>query len=266
MTSVTSPLRLNPDRTGYTALLGYYPDLKVFAGFDLGRHRRFTTGSPSVQINVSALQDALQSGFGFSTKDNREIAVGIRPDQFLTYVTNASAIHQYGADARTLKLLRRAAEVEEIAEKDIRAIPAERRKIIESISRDSRDVNFRTKVLTAYDHRCAVTRAQLKLVDAAHILPVPAKESSDHVTNGIALSPTIHRAFDNGLIFLDETCAMHLNEEKAEELRALNLDAGLNRLVSFLGKRVYLPVDRSQRPNKEYIRKANKYRRIPHFS
>ena len=44
MTSVTSLLQINPG--GYTALLGYYPDLGMFAGFDLEKHRTFTTGSP----------------------------------------------------------------------------------------------------------------------------------------------------------------------------------------------------------------------------
>ena len=265
MTSVNSPLALNPDPEGYTALLGYYPDLKVFAGFDLRRHKKFTTGSPSVQIDISAMRDALQSGLGFSTKDNREVAVGIRPDQLVTYITNAEALHKYGADARMLKLLRRATEIEKIEKKDIRGLASDRQKIIASISRYSRDANFRKKVLSAYDNRCAVTRAQLKLVDAAHILPVPSEESSDHVTNGIALSPTIHRAFDNGLIYVDERYMMRLNEEKVGELKAVNLDAGLDKLISFLDTKVHLPADRAQRPNTQYIRKGNKYRRIPGY-
>lgn len=265
MTSVSSPLRVNPDRGGYTALLGYYQELRVFAGFDLQRHKKFTKGSPSVQIHINALRDSLQHGYGFSTKDNREIAVGIRPDQLLSYVTNATAIHKYGADSRTLGLLRRAAEAVQIEDKDIRALASERRKIVESISRYSRDANFRTQVLRAYGNRCAVTGAQLKLVDAAHILPVPSEESSDHVTNGIALSPTMHRAFDNGLIYLDEKYVMRLNTEKADEIKALGQGGGLDRFRSYLGKRIHLPTDHARRPNKEYIRKGNKYRRIPGY-
>ena len=164
-----------------------------------------------------------------------------------------------------LKLLRRATEIEKIEKKDIRGLASDRQKIVASISRYSRDANFRKKVLSAYDNRCAVTRAQLKLVDAAHILPVPSEESSDHVTNGIALSPTIHRAFDNGLIYVDERYVMRLNEEKVGELKAVNLDAGLDKLISFLDTKVHLPADRAQRPNMEYIRKGNRYRRIPGY-
>ena len=54
-----------------------------------------------------------------------------------------------------------------------------------------------------------ITVAQLRkrnldLVDAAHILPVGAPESIDDIRNGIAIAPTYHRAYDNGLIYLDE--------------------------------------------------------------
>ncbi|MFN5474519.1 MAG: HNH endonuclease, partial [Pseudanabaena sp.] len=41
--------------------------------------------SPSVQIGISAIHSALQNGLSFVTKDNDEIAIGVRPDQFLIY-------------------------------------------------------------------------------------------------------------------------------------------------------------------------------------
>lgn len=102
-------------------------------------------------------------------------------------------------------------------------------------------------------------------MDAAHILPVPLDDSSDHVTNGVALSPTFHRAYDNCLIYLDEDYVMRLNKEKAKELKAVNLDGGLSKFCSFLDKKIHLPIDKSQRPWINYIFKANKYRRIPGY-
>jgi putative restriction endonuclease len=59
---------------------------------------------------------------------------------------------------------------------------------------------------------------QLRLVDAAHILPVGAVDSTDDVQNGVALSPTYHRAFDNALIFLDENLVMKINPSKELQL------------------------------------------------
>ena len=66
MTSAAAPLQTNPD--GLTVLLGYYPDLKIFAGFDLMKHKIFTPGSPSVQIDISAIHSALQNGLSFWAK------------------------------------------------------------------------------------------------------------------------------------------------------------------------------------------------------
>lgn len=263
MTSVTSPLPKNPN--GLTVLMGYHPDLRMLAGFDLEKHSTFTTGSPSVQINISAIHSALQNGLSFFTKENDEIAIGVRPDQFLSYSLNAASLHLYGAESQLTDMLTKAVELQEIPEQDISSLAADRKQIVENVSRYSRDANFRKLVMGAYDNRCAVTRTQLRLVDAAHILPVPSGDSSDHVTNGMALSPTFHRAYDNCLIYLDENFVMKLNEEKAEELRANNLDGGLQQFCSFLDKKIHLPIDVNQRPRIEYIKRANEHRRIPGY-
>jgi putative restriction endonuclease len=116
--------------------------------------------------------------------------------------------------------------------------------------------------LTAYANRCAVTRMQLRLVDAAHILPVSAQNSTDDVRNGLALSPTYHRAFDNALIFLDESLVMRINPAKALQLATLRLEGGLPDFKNYLGKRIHLPPDKRQWPEPGMIRKANSYRRI----
>ncbi len=264
MTSVSSPLQKNPN--GITVLMGYFDDLQMFAGFDLEKHSTFTVGSPSVQVGITALHEALQNGLSFVTKDNNEIAIGIRPDQFMNYCLNSELLHLYGAESNLTAMLTKAVELKDIPEGDISDLTSDRKRVVEKISRYSRDANFRKSVLNAYDNRCAVTRAQLRLVDAAHILPVPSDDSSDHVTNGIALSPTFHRAFDNCLIYLDEDCVMQLNEEKANDLKVNSLDGGLTPFSIFLNKKIHLPLDVNQRPRVEYITLANKFRRIPNYT
>lgn len=263
MTTVNSPLPMNTN--GYTVLMGYYPDLSMFAGFDLQRHRTFTVGSPSVQIDIHTIHDALANGLAFSVKDNDEIAVGVRPDQFIDYVLNSASLHTYGSDTITLGLLRQAVSSIEITDQDISALTTDRQRTITNITRYSRDANFRRKVLTAYDNRCAVTRYQLKLVEAAHILPVAIDGSSDHVSNGLALSPTIHRAFDNGLIYLDEELTVKINEESVTQLETLGLHGGVDSLRLLMNRRIHLPADNIQWPNVNFIRNANKCRRIPGY-
>ena len=189
------------------------------------------------------------------------MSVGIRPDHLVDYINNADDMHRYGRFRETFNLLNRATALEAISQAEIENLATPRRRIIDTVSRLSRNGNFRQQVLHAYGNRCAVTRAQLRLVDAAHILPVGAPESSDDVRNGLALAPTYHRAYDAGLIYLDETFVMNVNPAKVAELRQVHLDGGLRGFQSHLAK-IYLPPDRQQWPNVQFIRRANQYRNI----
>ena len=76
-------------------------------------------------------------------------------------------------------------------------------------SRKFRSRIFRKNILRAYDSRCTLTgfkfingsgRAE---VEAAHIKPVE-HDGPDMVGNGLALSWTVHWAFDRGLITLTD--------------------------------------------------------------
>ena len=260
MTSVSSPLELNP--SGLTVLLGYEPNLKMFAGFDLEHHREFTQGSPSIQIDIGIVRQALQDGLSISHKSNDELTIGIRPDHFLLYCFNATELHQAGDDATTLSLLEKASRSELVAPIETASLTQERRRVVSEVSRYTRSAGFRAQVLQAYSNRCAVTRAQLRLVDAAHIVPVElGSRSIDDVRNGIALSPTYHRAFDRALIFLDKDYNMRLNKDHVEGLHAIGLDGGLDAFKANLGK-IHLPLDKRQWPDVELITLANEHRGI----
>jgi len=260
LTGVTPPLELNP--TGPTILIGYEPNLKCFAGFDLSRHKRFSVNSPSIQIPIDILHTALQHGFSFATKGNNEIAIGFRPDQFLAYGLNAELLHTYGGEAKTVDLLTKAAALEPIRTEELERVAKDRQRVVATVSRLSRDSDFRRKVTIAYDRRCAVTRMQLRLIDAAHILPVGSKGSSDEVYNGICLSPTYHRAFDRSLIYLDEDLNMRINLAQERELVRLGLNGGVGDFKAYLDKRIHLPADKRQWPQPDLIREANQFRRI----
>ena len=258
MTSVKSPLSINPE--GNTLLLGYEPDRGVFAGYDLSRHTTFTTGSPSIQVNIATINRALQNGIALETKSNDEIVAGVRSDLLYFYSQHASELHRLGDDEAALDVVRRASELDDVDDDTVTQLAPERRRIVQETSRWSRSASFRRQVLNAYDNRCAVTRQQLRLVDAAHILPVNAgADSIDTVRNGIALSPTYHRAFDNGLIYLDDELEMRLNFRAVDELRRLGLAQGVAAFEASLGA-IHLPFDPLQRPDPFFIRLANEYR------
>lgn len=258
LTSVAPPLPENPD--GPTLLLGYEPNTKCFAGFDLRKHRNFSIQSPSIQININTLREAVRDGFAFTRKGNDEIAVGFRPDNMLAYCSNSNYLHEYGADATVSELLSRVGRLESVTNAEISQLPVERRRVITKVSRLARDSDFRRKVTVAYDRKCCVTGLQLRLIDAAHILPVGAEGSIDNVQNGLCLSPTYHRAYDRGLIYLSEDLKMRINTKKKEDLVRLGLDGGLQEFETHLGREIFLPPDKSQWPRPEFIRSANKFR------
>ena len=258
MTTVQSPLELNPN--GATVLMGYAPDLGVFAGFDIARHKEFTSGSPSVQIDISKVKLAQQFGMAFDRKSNDEIAIGVRPDQFVNYALNATELHALGTFPDTFQLLTDACELRDISNDALAVLPEPRSRIVRTVTQLARDASFRVQVVNAYGSRCAVTRAQLRLVDAAHILPVGAN-GPDLVKNGLALSPTMHRAYDQGLIFLDSQLEMQINQKRAAELSQLNLGDGLAQIEVHMGP-ILLPQDRNQWPSDDLIREANKLRGV----
>lgn len=88
---------------------------------------------------------------------------------------------------------------------------------------------FRKLVPQAYDQTCAFTgwRVQtasgLSLVDACHIKPFSICKE-DHIKNGISLSPNIHRAFDRGMLSIDDNYCIIISSQIIEDnSHALNL-------------------------------------------
>jgi putative restriction endonuclease len=106
---------------------------------------------------------------------------------------------------------------------------AEQERKIEQIllNRKMREANFRYRVCTAYENRCAVTGLSIvngggrAEVQAAHIWPVAAG-GPDVVQNGIALSGTVHWLFDRHLISLTDDYRLLISHNKVPvELRSL---------------------------------------------
>lgn len=97
-----------------------------------------------------------------------------------------------------------------------------------SVSRILRDRVFRRVVLRAYSERCAISGIKLingkgrAEVAAAHIRPVEAN-GPDIVSNGIALSGTVHWMFDRGLISLSDDLKVLVSRQAndAEAVRSL---------------------------------------------
>jgi putative restriction endonuclease len=78
-----------------------------------------------------------------------------------------------------------------------------RERINRSIAIRSGQQAFRSKLLVAYDRKCAVTGCDIEdLLEAAHIVSYRGPETN-HVQNGLLLRSDIHTLFDCGLITID---------------------------------------------------------------
>jgi hypothetical protein len=85
---------------------------------------------------------------------------------------------------------------------------------------------FKKLVPKAYATTCSFTGMQLTstyghhFIDACHIVPFSLTHD-DKISNGIALCPNMHRAFDRGLLSIDENYRLLVSPGVIEDLRMI---------------------------------------------
>jgi putative restriction endonuclease len=108
---------------------------------------------------------------------------------------------------------------------------------------------FKREIPKIYNNTCCITGMRIdatisvSMIDACHIVPFSVSYD-DTVTNGIALCPNLHRAFDRGLITVDDNyevvvSSIFTEDETRYGIRALQ------------GKEIKLPNVKSYIPLKE---------------
>ncbi|MEZ0543171.1 HNH endonuclease [Fibrella arboris] len=114
----------------------------------------------------------------------------------------------------------------------------------------ARDTVFRREVVRLYDDTCCVTGVRVSapysfsMVDACHIVPF-ATTFNNHPTNGIALCPNLHRAFDKGAISVDNQYRVILSGTFVEN------ESSLYSLKALSGTFIKLPIDKRYWPDLE---------------
>lgn len=241
-----------------TLILGWSDETGVFAAFDHDYHSGHFGKSSSIQTDLPALQDAARDGIGVFAKGTGELSIAVRPDMLGLYVGQMHVLHASGKDAAQLDVLRRmAANPLEVEPSNV---PKPRRKVMTTALRLLRDRRFSQTVLAAYGHKCAFCGLQLKLLDAAHILPVAHPDSHDQVTNGVALCALHHRAYDSALITFDSSYALRVNQSLVASLRSEGRSGGLAGFKSGLRPSLLLPQHKVSNPSAMMIQKGNELR------
>ncbi|WP_299469214.1 HNH endonuclease [uncultured Gimesia sp.] len=99
---------------------------------------------------------------------------------------------------------------------------------------------FRSTVLASYDYRCCVTNIGIKeLLIASHIIPWsedPTKRADPH--NGLCLNALHDKAFDRGLITLDEEYRLIYSQLLRD---SLTVDAMSRFFKPYEGKQIHFP-------------------------
>lgn len=108
---------------------------------------------------------------------------------------------------------------------------------------------FKREIPKFYKYTCAISGLRVEatinaqLVDACHIVPF-AISRDDTVGNGFSLTPTIHRAFDRGLITINEDYLVRVSPNITE------IDSAYS-LKQFEGKQMLLPDNSKHYPLQE---------------
>ncbi|MDE2385586.1 MAG: HNH endonuclease, partial [Alphaproteobacteria bacterium] len=99
-------------------------------------------------------------------------------------------------------------EIDQISEGPFKLFVNEKSVVVSRVTRIARELAFRKRVLGNFDFRCSITgRSMFDVsgasgIDAAHIVPL-ARNGTNDVRNGLALSKDLHWAFDHGMIAVE---------------------------------------------------------------
>ncbi len=110
---------------------------------------------------------------------------------------------------------------------------------------------FRTRVLVAYEVRCAV--CQLKhgsLLDAAHIVSDSEEHGIPTVNNGLALCKIHHAAYDQNMMGITPDYMVEIDSELLAEIDGPMLKHGLQEMH---GRTISMPARVADRPDRELL-------------
>jgi len=115
---------------------------------------------------------------------------------------------------------------------------------------------FKREIPKIYNNTCCISglrveaTANISMVDACHIIPF-AESYDDTIQNGIALTPTLHRAFDRGLIGIDYNYRVIVSSHFKETVVSYCIR-------QFEGKEILLPENPKYYPSLEGLRRQRK--------
>lgn len=110
---------------------------------------------------------------------------------------------------------------------------------------------FRARVLTAYQERCAVcVLKKVPLLDAAHITADSADDGLPVVTNGLTLCKIHHAAYDENILGISPDYVVHINDDVLAEVDGPMLNYGLQKMNQ---RELWVPGRGRDQPDRERL-------------
>ncbi len=143
---------------------------------------------------------------------------------------------------------------ESITQEILHDSPVEYLHVIETADEEEvfvRSGVFKKVVPRIYDYTCCISGLRIvsgydiQMVDACHIVPF-ANSHNDTISNGISLCPNLHRAFDRGLVSIDNEYRVLVADNFVES-------SFENGIKAYHGKPIILPAEESYRPSLENL-------------
>lgn len=243
------------------AVLGYFPDLRIFTAWNpyLMKNRFNAKATVSLYSRFSVMEAAASDGVSTYVDTKKQSVISFKPEYLGLYLENIKNIHTLSDDE--LRALIAASDVLQDSDAD-EEVNVDGHTMYVNHRRAARDPKFRKLVYEAYGHRCAMCGIQLELIEAAHIVPFSHAHGSDEISNGVCLCALHHTAYDQSLVYFDDEFSIKINSEKIKYLEKIGRDGGYRKLQDMSFDRLVLPSSHIFQPNPANIRIANHIRGI----
>jgi putative restriction endonuclease len=184
-------------------------------------------------ISRTEIENSILSTYFPSTKSNYQFGIVTMYD--LETVIKEQILNDTKEEYRTL--------MKNIAEESSENEIEEERFIRGSI--------FKREIPKIYQNQCCISGMRIEsntnaqMIDACHIVPF-SSSNDDTVSNGIALSPNLHRAYDRGLITINEDYIVRISPVIKENETPFSIS-------QFAGLRIILPENKKNYPSPENL-------------
>lgn len=243
--------------------IGFFPEGRVFSAWEPDRVRSLSpNGTGSVYIPLSFSESAIARGGAWRTVDatnlrRKSVELSLPIEMLGLYIENHAVFSSLTSERNLLELV---ADTLGFVSSDLGGQYQvevedgdERKRVVSTRTSYVRDPKFRDDVMEAYNGSCCICNKQIGLVQAAHIVPHSVPESTDHVTNGLALCIEHHKLYDDGLLLPSVQRSLYLNLDRVEHLKNIGQANGLDELESLAERQYEVPENARSRPNEEYL-------------